>query len=86
MVGRGEFSPNEDTTYVKQMLVHLESPGVTAKVERIGKTVEKTIRPIRISFETEAIKDRVYTSLFKLKGNNLYKGIHITDDFTYREC
>jgi len=83
--GRGEFSPGEDNIYIKQMLVHLESPGVTAKVERIGKTTENKIRPIRISFETEAIKDKVYTSLFKLKGNNLYKGIHITDDYTFNE-
>ena len=76
--GRKEFSPGEDTTYVKQMLVHLENQGVTAKVEN-------KIRPIRISFETETIEDKVYTCLFKLKGNNLYKGIHITDDYTFNE-
>ena len=67
------------------MLVHLENPGVSVKTERVGQTTENKIRPIKISFESKEIKEKVYTSLYKLKGNSLYKGIHITDDYTFNE-
>ena len=83
--GRKEFSPSEDNTYIKEMMHALDNPGMPKTIERVGQRNKNKIRPIRIVFNTSDIKEKVYDSLFKLKGNPLFKGIHITYDYTYNE-
>jgi len=83
--GRKELSSSEDNTYIKEMMHALDNPGMPNTIERVGQRNENKIRPIRIVFNSSDIKEKVYESLFKLKGNTLFKGIHITYDYTYNE-
>ena len=42
-------------------------------------------RPILVEFASKSDKDKIFKNLNQLKGNNEFKGISITDDYTTAE-
>ena len=58
-------------------------------IERIGRKSDSeqgaVKRPIKIAFKSEDDKNKVLDSLRNLKGKSAYKGVGITNDYTFRQ-
>ena len=56
-------------------------------IERIGRKPEQGAvkRPIKIAFKSVDDKNKVLDNLRNLKGKSAYKGIGITNDYTFRQ-
>ena len=66
----------------------LETIGVAVTVKsvsRIGKLGRAKKRPIKVYLGSEVGKINIMKNLKNLKGNELYKGISITEDYTVAE-
>ena len=53
-------------------------------IKRIGK-VDNKKKPIMLTFHTEQEKEKIMMNLRNLKGNDYFKGISVTDDYTVYE-
>ena len=92
--GKKEASPQsadnsgseEDSLFVREMLKELCIGAVTAKsMERIGNKNSEKIRPLKVTFNNESDKAKVFGNLKNLKGKSNYNGISIKEDFTISE-
>ena len=75
-----------DDYYVKDILDHLGTSHQPVKIMRLGKPNERKMRPIKVIMSTKEAKEKVMSSLRKLKGTEDDFGkISITEDFTQTE-
>jgi len=54
-------------------------------VSRLGKREPNKTRPIKVVLHNVRDKEKVMRSLSKLKGNESFNGVRITDDYTIEE-
>ena len=86
MHGKNEVTPEQDTEYINTMIKDLQIGAVNVKqIDRIGQQDNTKKRPIKMMFNNEEDKEKVLINLRNLKDNLIYKGISITQDFTYSE-
>ena len=52
---------------------------------RVGEIKANKIRPLKVVLSSPDEKNKVLYSMKNLKGNELYKGISVTDDYTLNE-
>ena len=85
--GVDEGGDESDTTFVRTLIDVVGANSVQHKsLSRIGrKSSTSTKRPIIINFKSESDKDKVFENLNKLKGNETYRRINVTDDYTIPE-
>ena len=76
----------KDEEFVNSLLRSMTVNDVEIKsVNRIGVKSPEKKRPMLVLMNTEADKDRIIQNLTKLKGQENYKGVSITEDYTVAE-
>ena len=55
------------------------------QIMRVGEIKANKIRPLKVVLSSPDEKNKVLYSMKNLKGNELYKGISVTDDYTINE-
>ena len=88
--GKTEDSANDDNNFVNNLFKDLQIRAPTIKqIERIGKKLETKEqpqkRPIIVVLNNEEDKNTVLDNLRNLQGKLLYKGVRITNDYTFSE-
>ena len=84
--GKEEQTPEEDKTFVNEMLKELQIGAINTKlIERIGTVDNNKGRPIKLVFHNEEDQQKVFLNLRNLKGKNLYNKISIREDYTFTE-
>ena len=82
--GLKESSREADQKFVEDRLMKLEMERTNVKaVQRIGKP--GTNGPVKVELPTEKEKVTLLQNLRKLKDDERYKGIRITEDYTLSE-
>ena len=56
-----------------------------SKVIRLGQMSDGKIRPIKATFLEESEKEKIIANIGNLKGQDEYRGVSITDDYTITE-
>ena len=74
-----------DMKYVVELLQVIGAPGQIQTAFRLGKMVDGYNRPIKVTMDSEASRDRIISSLSNLKGLETFKGVRITKDLTITE-
>lgn len=83
--GKEESEDNQvDTLFVQNLIQAIGSNYVPKSIMRIGRTENKK-RPIKVVFQSNEERDNLLNNLRNLKGNNDFKGISITEDYTLAE-
>ena len=83
--GREENKNNvSDASFVKKFMEELRGKYLIKSIKRIGK-VDNKKKPIMLTFHTEQEKEKIMMNLRNLKGNDYFKGISVTDDYTVYE-
>lgn len=80
-----EEENNWNTDYAKKLMTDLKIDDKTKNAIRIGKPQEEKNRPIKIFLTNLADKENVMANLKNLKGIDKYKGISITNDYTFTQ-
>ena len=81
-----EALPNDDNKFINDLITNLQIGVINIKqTRRIGTSNEGRARPIKLVFNNEDDKQKVYSNLKNLKGNASYKGILIKEDYTFNE-
>ena len=70
--------------FVQNLIQAIGSNYVPKSIMRIGRTENKK-RPIKVVFQSNEERDNLLYNLRNLKGNNDFKGISITEDYTLAE-
>ena len=88
--GKEEIDAATDALFTKDLFKDLEiRPLSIDYIERIGRKSDSeqgaVKRPIKIAFKSEDDKNKVLDSLRNLKGKSAYKGVGITNDYTFRQ-
>ena len=84
--GKEEQTPEEDNTFVNEMLKELQIGAIITKhFERIGTVDNNKGRPIKLVFHNEEDQQKVFLNLRNLKGKNLYNKISVREDYTFTE-
>ena len=88
--GREETDAAGDELFAKDLFKDLEiRPPPISYIERIGTKLDSeqrpAKRPIKIAFRCEEDKNKVFDNLSNLKGKLSYKGICITNDYTFSQ-
>ena len=82
--GDKESTKEEDQKFVEDLLTKVDmEPNNVKSVQRIGKP--DTNGPIKVELSTEKDKVSLLQNLRKLKDDERYKGIGITEDYTFSE-
>ena len=82
--GPKESTKEEDQKFVEDLLTKVDmEPNNVKSVQRIGKP--DTNGPIKVELSTEKDKVSLLQNLRKLKDDERYKGIGITEDYTFSE-
>ena len=80
-----EVGPNDDKKFINDLITDLQIGVINIKhTGRIGNK-EGRARPIKLVFNNEDERQKVYSNLKNLKGNASYKGISIKEDYTFNE-
>ena len=83
--GREESEDNQaDTAFVQKFIQAVGSSYIPKTLMRIGRT-ENRKRPIKVVLQSNEERDNLLNNLRNLKGNNDFKGISITEDYTIAE-
>ena len=83
-----DTAQEEDQQFVNQLIEDLKVrvPILNiVKVTRIGKHADGKTRPLKIVMSEEKHKETVFNNLSNLKQYPRYKGVGLTDDFTFAE-
>ena len=92
--GIEEKDDAQDKNFIKGLLETIGANDIEPKsFARIGKSSEITPdtqtplqrRPVVLNFKSENDKNKVFNNLTKLKGNETYARISITEDYTFHE-
>ena len=92
--GMEEKDEVQDKSFIKGLLETVGVSDVEPKsFARIGKSSERTPdnqasvqrRPIVLNLKSESDKNKIFDNLSKLKGNEVYARISITEDYTIHE-
>ena len=69
---------NDDKKFINDLITNLQIGVINIKqTGRIGTSNEGRVRPIKLVFDNEDVKHKVYSNLKNLEGNASYKGISI---------
>ena len=75
-----------DQDFAAHLFQDLEVENVAYKaLYRLGKIDPNRKRPLKLVMENAKAKDKVVNNLRKLKDNDKYSGISVTDDYTQSE-
>ena len=84
--GKNEVSAEHDNEFSNNLIKDLQIGAVAIKqVERIEQKSSTNKRPIKLMFNCDEDKEKVLDNLRNQKDNLIYKGISITNDFTFSE-
>ena len=84
--GKKEQSKEDDSEFYNQLVKDLQIGSIKIKqIQRIGTMMPNKNRPIKLEFNTEEDKVKVFNNLRNLKGKNDYIGISIKEDYTSNE-
>ena len=84
--GKEEIEPNTDKEFVDNLIKELQIGVVNVQlVDRIGQVTQGRKRPLKMVLNNEEDQQKVLHNLTNLKGKPSYKGISITEDYTYNE-
>ena len=86
--GEDTTSQDDDKEFVVQLIKDLKVrvPVLhVLKVQRIGKYVDGKSRPLKVVMSEEKWKETIFNNLSNLKENPKYKGVGLTDDYTFAE-
>ena len=84
--GKKEQSKEDDSEFFNQLVKDLQIGSIKIKqIQRIGTMMPNKNRPIKLEFNTEEDKVKVFNNLRNLKGKNDYIGISIKEDYTSNE-
>ena len=86
--GKKEQSKEDDSDsdFFNQLVKDLQIGSIKIKqIQRIGTMMPNKNRPIKLEFNTEEDKVKVFNNLRNLKGKNDYIGISIKEDYTSNE-
>ena len=88
--GKEETDAATDALFTKDLFKDLEIRPLSINcIERIGTKSDPeqraVKRPIKITFKSEDDKNKVLDNLRNLKGKSAYKGVGITNDYTFRQ-
>ena len=71
-----------ENLYVQRMLVDIRSEATPTNVVRIGEKTQGNNRPLKVQFSDVVERDDVLGMIYKLKDNDKYKKVNITEDLT----
>jgi len=74
-----------DENFVKSLLTDVANRSNPKYIGRIGLQSPGKFRPIKVAFETEEEKRKLFSHLSALKGLENYESVSITDDYTQAE-
>ena len=81
-----EENGDDDKLFVQNLNKQISVGSVKInQVVRVGEIKANKIRPIKVVLSSLDEKNKVLYSMKNLKGNELYKGISVTDDYTVNE-
>ena len=80
-----EEAKEGDREFVKSLIGALRLSTTYKGCLRIGKADPTKKRPIKVVFNTEAEKNKIMENLKELKGQEKFRGMSITDDYTLAE-
>ena len=84
--GVEESKTVNDTDFVNNLIKNVRCDGVTVKsIARLGSENSDKRRPIKVSLKNGNEKEQVMGNLVNLKGNDMYKKVSITEDYTVSE-
>ena len=84
--GVEESTTVNDTDFVSNLIKNVRCDGVTVKgITRLGPENNDKRRPIKVSLDNGKERDQVMGNLTNLKGNDMYKKISVTEDYTVSE-
>lgn len=81
-----ESTGDDDKQFVQNLIKDI-SVGIvkTNQTMRVGEIKTNKNRPLKVVLSTSEEKNKVLYSMKNLKGNEFYKGISVTDDYTINE-
>ena len=82
--GKHEKTEQEDEEFVNKLIENVTGNVAPSSFTRIGKQGNDR-RPIKVIFSNEEHKMKVMSNLRNLKGNERFKKISVTDDYTLQE-
>ena len=80
-----EEQVNMDKTFVDNLLKDVAYKVVPKYIGRVGNKAEGKSRPLKIVFNTDEEKRKLFSNLKALKGVDKYQKVSISDDFTIAE-
>ena len=84
--GKHEQTSDDDKEFINQLIKDLQVGAINVKqIERLGNINGNNGRPIKLVFNNEGDKEKVFHNLRNLKGKNYYQGVSIKEDYTYNE-
>ena len=84
--GVEESNTENDSVFIKTLITNVVSQEIkTINITRLGAENKDKRRPIKVSLNTELEKGQVMSNLANLKGNEAYKRISVTEDYTISE-
>ena len=84
--GVEESNTENDSVFIKTLITNVVSQEIKPiNITRLGAENKDKRRPIKVSLNTELEKGQVMSNLANLKGNEAYKRISVTEDYTISE-
>ena len=81
-----EENGDDDKLFVQNLNKQISVGSVKInQIMRVGEIKANKIRPLKVVLSSPDEKNKVLYSMKNLKGNDLYKGISVTDDYTINE-
>lgn len=81
-----EENGDDDKLFVQNLNKQISVGSVKInQIMRVGEIKANKIRPLKVVLSSPDEKNKVLYSMKNLKGNELYKGISVTDDYTINE-
>jgi len=74
-----------DKLFIDSLLEAVGVNATTNNISRLGKKDENKVRPIKIVVDSEVQRNLILESLFNLKGNENFRNIRVTRDYTPTE-
>ena len=80
-----EQAKKKDTEFINNFLKVVDESVIPKTISRLGKHDTNKSRPIKVILRNDEDKDKIMRNLSKLKGNETFNGIRITEDYTIEE-
>ena len=87
-IGDNDQAKHCDEEYITKFIEALGLHTDYKSAYRLGKidgSGDQSKRPIKVMMQSEEHKDRIMANLKELKGEEQYKGISVTDDYTIKD-